>query len=710
MKKILILITILTLSFALFHIDSEANGFPYSTFTYSSARGRFVPTQDAYQPLSFSTNLGSYEGLPGETLAEINVKRNKLTLDNPEDITIDKNDNIYIANTGKKNVIKYSLQTDRATVIGDGILDLPHGVHVGIDGRVYVADLGTKKAYAFKYDENVIDEFTGELGAYVVDVIYERPDGSPYFAGDVPFEPEKIITDRGNNVYILLAGNINGLAQFENNGNFFSFFGGNQIPNTWDNVLKFILFDEEQRREWFKMIPKPVTNIAVDNDGLILTTTKTQSGYLKLNIANLVFNSSIWGFDDNVDLFVGPYDTIFAINEEGYIVEYAPDGSTLFIFSGYSNNNQLGLFSAPAGVAVDSKSNIYAINKENSELNFKGYLQVFIPTEFADLVHYAIDLYQDGKYEESLQPWQEVLEMNALFDLANKGIGNAYFSQMNYRMAMQYYEVARDRDGYSNAFWEVRNTALLSSGTGIIVTLMILFVLFIVNKFYPIFSYITQPIRWTKSKLGKYKLYQELVFPFYIFKHPGDGYYGIKREKKGSNFSATIYLLLFFMVYILWIYETSFLFNSNIPTEINIFQQMITIFVPFFLWVVANYLVCSIRDGEGKLSDVYQASSYTLLPMIITLPLLTIISQGLTFNESFIYTTVMNLGLIITGIYMVIMVKEIHFYDMKPTIGNILISIFTALMLLAVIFIIYLLLNEVYGLFADVIRELINRG
>jgi hypothetical protein len=72
------------------------------------------------------------------------------------------------------------------------------------------------------------------------------------------------------------------LAEFENNGNFFGFFGGNQIPNTWDNVLRFILFDEQQRRNWFQMIPKPVYNVAVDQDGLILTTTRGEMGYLKL--------------------------------------------------------------------------------------------------------------------------------------------------------------------------------------------------------------------------------------------------------------------------------------------------------------------------------------------------------------------------------------------------------------------------------------------
>lgn len=677
MKKILILFFLLIILLTP-SLKVEANGLPYQTYTYSSALHRMVWTQDAYIPLSMQDQLAG------------------LSLNKPKDLTIDKDDNIYIADYGNHRIIKYSLKDDVVKVIGEDILKEPTGVHVGIDGSLYVADFGLKMGLKFVYDPITTD--------YVVETRYEKPLQTPYFSAQDAFDPTKIITDKGDNVYMLLAGNINGLAEYENSGMFFGFFGGNTIPNTFENIVKNVLFDEAQRRQWFQMIPDPVYNIAVDRDGLILTTTKGNFGYLKLNIANFVYNESVWGFDTTEDLFVGPYDTIFTITSDGYITEYAPDGSVLFVFSGLDVSNQKGLFKAPTSISVDSKNNIYALDQETSSL------QLFIPTEFADLVHHAISLYQDGKYSESLEPWQEVLKMNGLFDLANKGIGNAYYANLDYEKAMEYFEVARDQEGYSNAFWEVRNDFLLGSGSIIVTGLLILIVLYFVNYFTHFMGYLLTPFKKVKAHISKYKFYQEMVFPFYIFRHPADGYYGIKRESKGSNFTATIYIFLFFLAYILWIYQTSFLFNNQIPSEIKLFEQIIKIFIPFLLWVAANYLVCSIRDGEGKLRDVYQASAYTLLPMIITLPIVTIVSKGLTYNESFIYDTLLIIGLVITGIYLIIMVKEIHFYDMKPTIGNILITIFTALMIVAVLFIVYLLLNEVYGLLSDIVRELINRG
>ena len=54
---------------------------------------------------------------------------------------------------------------------------------------------------------------------------------------------------------------------------------------------------------------------------------------------------------------------------------------------------------------------------------------------------------------------------------------------------------------------------------------------------------------------------------------------------------------------------------------------------------------------------------------------------------------------------MLFMIKEIHYYDLKNTIGNFLITLFTGLMIVVVIFIIYLLLGEIVTLILDIIRE-----
>jgi hypothetical protein len=269
--------------------------------------------------------------------------------------------------------------------------------------------------------------------------------------------------------------------------------------------------------------------------------------------------------------------------------------------------------------------------------------------------------------------------------------------------------LARDTRGYSNAYWEVRNQFLLSNGNAIVIFLLAIGFLFMIRKLIPGFAWVQSQVTQIKQKSKIPTWISELQFPFKVFAKPVDGYDDIKRYGSFSNRGAWIYLLAFFASYLIWIYETNFLFNGLIPSEINLIEQIIGVFVPFGLWVVSNYLVCSIRDGDGKLSEVFQASALTLLPMIITFPILTTISHALTLNESFIYELVYGIGLTLTIIYFFIMVKEIHFYDFKPTFKNIFITLFTAIMLLSVTLIIVFLLGEVYQLVADIIQEVNSR-
>ena len=651
------------------------NGLPYQTYTYASSRQQLIQTQDAYLPLSLTQSLGEF------------------SLVSPQDVFVDNNDIIYVADRGTKSIIRYNLQNDEAIEIGKGILNLPTGVHVDDQGHVYVADFGNKRAYQFRLNNN----------SYTLYETYEKPINSPFFGMDDPFDPTKIVTDRGGNVYVLLSGNVNGLAQFKNDGEFFGYFGGNRIPATLDNTIRSLIFDEETRRNFFQIIPKPVYNMSVDQSGLILTSTKAEDGYLKLNIANVIFNQSVWGFDTVEDLAVGPYNTIYTLTSEGYIVEYDPNGSVLFLFSGPDAIGQKGLFKQAKGIAVDSRNNLYAVDEATASL------QIFIPTSFANLVHQAIDLYFDGKYGESLTPWQNVLKMNRLFDLANQGLGDAYFALQDYEQALTYYRLARDTRGYSNAYWEVRNQFLLANGNAIVLFLLVIGFFFAIRKLIPGFAFVQQQFQNFKEKSKTPTWIRELQFPFKLFAKPVDGYDDIKRYGSFSVRSAWIYLFAFFAAYLIWIYEANFLFNGLIPSEINIVEQIIGVFIPFGLWVVSNYLVCSIRDGDGKLTEVFQASALTLLPMIITFPILTIISHALTLNESFIYELIYGIGLSLTVIYFFIMVKEIHFYDFKPTFKNILITIFTSIMLLAMTLIIVFLLGEVYQLIADIIQEVNSR-
>ena len=676
MKKFMIVLILSLLISVSFGITLGAeSGVRYDTFTISN--GRFVPTQTAYMALTNRTEVY------GESL------------DKPNDIYIDKDNYVYIASsnidakTGK--IIKFSLENQNVTVFGEEFLVNPTGVYVDQSGFIYVADRGGGKAYKLDQSGVILQEFT-------------KPD-SPLFGND-QFQPKKIVTDNSNNVYILNNGS-RGLAQFTQDNEFLGYFGTNSIQPSLRTVLQFIFFTKEQRENLYLLSPAEISNVAIDDRGLIHTVTlgEESTGVKRLNINGENLLGEVYNLPDLEDVYVGPIGNIYTITKSGLIFEYDIEGNLLFAFGGQDESNQVqGLFNVPSAIAVDKDYNLFVLDGSSNEL------QIFTPTEFADMVHYALFLYQDGLYAESRDPWLEVLKMNDMFDLAHKGLGNAYFSLGEYEEAMDEYYIAMDRDGYSNAFWEVRNDYLIDNVWVVLVFFFVFLIAYVINLKLRYSKYIFAPVKKGVRYLrSKSRILDECLYLFTYLKHPSDATYYIKRENKVGYLSSTIILLIYFALYMIFIYSFGFLFNTRIIANINIIEEAMKIFLPFVLFVFANYLIGSIREGEGRLKDIYVTTIFSLAPYFLSLPILVILSKGLTYNETFIISLIQFVSIFITVIYFFFMVKETHFYNVKETVASIFLSFFTMVLMLLGAFIVYILLNELFKLIIDLIMEVYYR-
>ena len=60
--------------------------------------------------------------------------------------------------------------------------------------------------------------------------------------------------------------------------------------------------------------------------------------------------------------------------------------------------------------------------------------------------------------------------------------------------------------------------------------------------------------------------------------------------------------------------------------------------LPCCLFVVGNYFIASINDGEGSIRQVVTAMGYALSFYILCTPVLTLLTYALTYNEQFIMT------------------------------------------------------------------------
>ncbi len=647
---------------------------PYYSYTEDS-EGNLVRTQDAYLPRLTVDKIGDLE------------------LRAPSDIHIDTHDNVYIADTDNKRIVVLNSDLELQSLVGEGILQRPTGVFVDGQGLIYAADYGKSLVFQFSSDGELLQTFG-------------RPD-SPLFGRSNPYRPLKVVVDRRGNLYIIGDGTTDGVIQLSPYGDFLGYYGANEARSNLRLLLQRTFFTQEQRARLFRNVPPSPTNIAIDQKGLIYTVTQGHGQAVKkLDISGANMLPAGMAHDPLfVDIYIGPIGNIFVLSQNGLIYEFDSEGNLIFIFGGRDSGRQRqGLFSNPSGIAVNSKGEVFVVDRERHNIH------VFSRTEFTTQVHHALALYNEGYYVQSQEPWQYVLRLNNLFDLAHTGMGHGYYKLQMYEEALESYEISNNKTGYSNAFWEIRNQWLQDHlGTiiiGFIVLWMVKRFLQFLHRKYGIFD----PVIALGQRTAQIKIIQELLFLGHFIKNPADGFYGIKREGKSSNFTATLLYLLFFIEWLLGLYYTNFIFRQGRTADIMLSREIAKVAVPFALWVISNYLVSTISDGEGKFSDVYQGTIYSFAPYLLFNPLVILISNALTYNEAFVYDFSYFVIWAWTAGLLFVMVMETHNFEFKETIKNILLTGFSMLILMLVVFIVYVLLDQVFDFGFSVVQEVMVRA
>lgn len=625
---------------------------PYDTYVLKK-NGKYAPSQEAYEPVKVYTD----------------------NIVSPEDIFIAPNGDIYLADSGLNAVTVFSEEGKYKKSIGEGILKIPTGVHVDIEMNVYVADYGNSLVYKFDKDGTLIKE-------------YERP-VSPLYGVKETYKPTKVIADLRENVFVISEGSTNGIIQLNDIGEFTGYFGVNETNITFKMLMQRMLFTTAQKSQLLKNRPPSPNNIAIDSEGIIYTATPNNR-IKKLNIAGKnIFNSSVHekAFQD---LTVDKNGNVFAIASTGYIFEYDSFGNLIFAFGSDDNYEpRIGLFKQPTGIAVDSYGNLIICDKEY------GMLTVLKPTEVADRIHEGVLLYKEGLYVESMQAWQEVLRLNSSFALAHQAMGKAYFKLRQYDKALEEFRMANDFKGYSESYWEIRNEWLQRNLANIILFLILLFIAKKVGNFVDRKKGVYNIFRKARKLISSRKMIKELHYCIHILKHPIDTFYDIKKLRKVTYYGGGILFVWLVIVTIMQSYLKGYIFLRMEKSEINILSIIISVIIPFALWTVSNYMVSTICDGEGYFRDIFIGTLVAFSPILLFAVPITVLSNVLTLNESFVIDFSMQILTIWSLINLFISVKEIHDYTFAETIKNILLTIFGMIIIVIVFFIIYILLGQV---------------
>lgn len=180
------------------------------------------------------------------------------------------------------------------------------------------------------------------------------------------------------------------------------------------------------------------------------------------------------------------------------------------------------------------------------------------------------------------------------------------------------------------------------------------------------------------------KCLQGLRYSFHVIVRPFDGFYDLKHEKRGNVLSATV---IFIATVLTWLFNrqyAGYFFLSYDKLSYNILTEIATIVLPFFLWLFANWCLTTLMDGEGNMKDIYIATAYSLVPLILILIPLTVISNFLSLEEAAYYFFFYAFSFVWLFYLLFIGTMVTHQYLIKKTI---LTCILTILGMLIIIFI-----------------------
>jgi hypothetical protein len=626
---------------------------------------------------------------------------------NPEDIFITKHNEIYVADTGNDRIVQLNEegQIIRAIPTEEQVkgnkksrLRRPEGVFVTEEGDIYVADTASRRVAVYGKEGNFIREI-------------KQPQ-SQYLPETYLYVPSKVIVDRRGYILTANKGGYQGLLQLTPEGEFSGFFGANKTSYDWIDRLKRKFYTDEQLEDEQKKLPGSITNMSLGYRGFIYTVNRDlETGQLKrLNSGgvDLLDNKDFAPWANPLqrfsfhDVAVDKNGIITVIEaNSGRIYQYDQQGDLILRFgSEISGEQRFGIFKRPTSIAVTSEGNILV---SDGELNI---IQVFKRTEFGNLVHHAIALYQEGKYEEGHEVWEAVLHLNGLFVRAYKGIAKAEYKKEHYDRAMIYYKLADDKRGYSESFWQNRMNWLMQYFSKIMTILSILFLVFIL--------YLNRRKRLKRNKADREE--SESTSPwiislrhcYLILLRPLNGIYNLVEDSGVKLRFAAILVVFGFFIMIWGKAAVSFPFEKQPFDELNLMIEAFKYFLPFLTWVLANYLIGSIMKGEGTFRRVFIVNAYALVPFIIIKMPLEWLSNILTLQEDVLYYTISTLCIMWVLLLMFIGTMTVHNYNLKEALGMTSVSLFTLACIWIFGFVIVGLLYQAADFFIQLGRELID--
>ncbi|MBQ8894271.1 MAG: hypothetical protein IJ043_07675 [Clostridia bacterium] len=423
---------------------------------------------------------------------------------NAVDIYVSPQNEIYILDYyGSENIARlhifdsnFKLLKTLTTLTANGhpyTMNLPESVVVDKYGYIYICDTGNRQV--LKLDKDRSGKIIQTIGA----------PNSDLFTGD--FKPTKVAIAKNMSLYVICAGALDGIMEFNEQGVFLRYFGAPDVQMTLADMVTLAwrrfyraLLGKDADQAFVTFVPTEFENLVVDDYGFVYaviaaageenTDQLMKMNFLGNNILDptakstkKISNTLSRTYGDLVRRATKSQGNIFkdvSVDEDGFITmldtnlrkvfEYDSEGNLTFVYG--AHGKQQGLFYTPVAMAKLGKKTLILDA-------YFGSVTVYDQTQYGRTLHEAIILYDQGLYEDAENYWIEVLKNNANCELAHIGLGKVYYQYGRYEDAINHFKIANDRFNYEDSFSLYRES-VISQYFNLIMTLLVVLVVLLI--------------------------------------------------------------------------------------------------------------------------------------------------------------------------------------------------------------------------------------
>lgn len=686
---------------------------PYSTYTYD-LDGNFMESPHAFVPYTVidSKTMGLEEPITDSS-----------------DLFVDDEGNIYISDLALGRVIVCDPDGNAVYEYSDfvnewGVPDAiqsPNGLYVS-GQELYIADSNANRILVFSTVGE--REFVRSIEEPESDVF---PDGHIY-------KPVAVAVGNSGYIYVVSSTTYQGIIAMNAEGKFTNFLGTQTQKMSLFDILWRRFQTAEQRSSSLKNVSTEFNNITIDDEGFIYATTAsineedlasaitgkdTSSTYAPVKKFNpdgddvmkrtgfyppsgeIKFNqlatptSTTVGPSKIVDVALGPEGMWSIIDAKRQrIFTYDEEGVLLFAFG--DKGNQLGNIQSVKAIDYQG-SNLLVLDDTNNNIT------VFKRTEYGDALAVSLKHQRERNYDKSTEDWTNILQKNTNFDMSYIGIGKSLYRSGEYEKAMEYYKSAYDIENYSEAYQAYRKD--LIEKYIIVIPIVIIILCVLLSKFN---KYVNNLNIKGQSSEAKKNIWTEFCYGFHVIYHPFDGFWDLKHEKRGSLRASIVIVVLTILSFIYQQIGSGYVVNPH-PQELSIIMSISSILLPILLWVVANWCLTTLFDGEGSLKDIFITTSYALFPLPAFVVVTTIASNYVTSTEASLITLAMSVGYVWVGFLIFFGTMVVHDYTLFKNVCTSIASIVGMAFIMFVGVLFSSLVGKIFSFIYNIVLELSYR-